>query len=189
MNYYLFVCFAFFKRFHSTNVEGATLKTIQLRVVGTIKSWLETFFDDFSDDQSLQDALKDFLQTIIPVMGQPAQQILTLLQKGGNRNVSEESSIAPKENINFDDLHFEDLDENEIANQLCMREFKIYSAILVNEILNLNWSKHKERSPNVLALIEQFNRVFPFSLSPFFLSSLSPSLFLISSLLSYCYWE
>jgi len=51
-----------------------------------------------------------------------------------------------------------DVDGQVVAHQMCLFEFRLFSAISPKEILNQNWQKHKEKSPNVLAYIDQFNK-------------------------------
>ena len=146
-----------------------------MRVVSTVKSWLENYYDDFAEDESLQVALKDFVTKMVPTVGAPAAQLLSTLQKRQEQTppVSSDAPASPSSLVDLQ-LSWETVDELEVARQICLLEFKIYSSILAKETLNLNWSKHKERSPNVLALIEQFNRVrfslslpFPFHSPPF----------------------
>ena len=52
-------------------------------------------------------------------------------------------------------------DEHEFARQLCLLEFNIFSRIQSTEFMGQAWSKPKEshRSPNILALIEDFNNI------------------------------
>eukprot|EP00300_Choanocystis_sp_HF-7_P009228 c16327_g1_i2.p1 GENE.c16327_g1_i2~~c16327_g1_i2.p1 ORF type:complete len:314 (+),score=47.62 c16327_g1_i2:463-1404(+) len=58
-------------------------------------------------------------------------------------------------------LSWLDIDEEELARQLCLLDFVDYSAIRPVELLGLAWSKpHKRhRSPNVLRAILRFNIV------------------------------
>ena len=47
----------------------------------------------------------------------------------------------------------------EFAKHLTLVEMDLYAAISPKECLNLAWSKKKDEAPNVLGIIEQFNRV------------------------------
>ena len=93
------------------------------------------------------------------VLEAPAQQLSNILQK----RVEKHRATSFVDNISV--IHSIDtcwltMDEKKVAEQICFLEFRLYSAITAKETLNQNWSKHKEKSPNVLALIEQFNRVY-----------------------------
>jgi len=58
-------------------------------------------------------------------------------------------------------LELTDLDEEEIARQLCLIEFNLYSSIKPSELFNLAWSKPqlKHRSMNVLKMIDRSTKV------------------------------
>lgn len=58
-------------------------------------------------------------------------------------------------------LSFISIDEEELARQLCLGDFEVYSRIRPPELLNLAWSvkKLQHRAPNVLALIDRFNKI------------------------------
>jgi len=76
--------------------------------------------------------------------------------------VSEEppEPIVPR-NIFQAGLKLADISEEEIARQLTLQEFALYSKIEPTELLNKAWNtpKLRHRSPNVLAMIHRFNVV------------------------------
>ena len=129
------------------------------RVIGVVKAWIENYTDDFWDDNTLLEELKNFIVKMTNVLEAPAQQLSNILQK----RVEKHRATSFVDNISV--IHSIDtcwltMDEKKVAEQICFLEFRLYSAITAKETLNQNWSKHKEKSPNVLALIEQFNRVY-----------------------------
>ena len=150
------------ERFHCcTDAKESRLKTIQLRVVGVVKAWIESYTDDFIDDESLNMALVDLINKMGKTMEAPSAQLNHILQKRLDKRSSKCLS-APKVEVTLGSQNGFDwlqMDETEVAQQICVLEFAIYRAISAKETLNLNWSKNKERSPNVLSMIEQFNRV------------------------------
>lgn len=54
-----------------------------------------------------------------------------------------------------------DLDEEEVARQLCLMEWRNFSKIQAEEFLDQSWSKEKtqHRCPNVMAMIGNFNDI------------------------------
>eukprot|EP01102_Stenamoeba_stenopodia_P019471 TRINITY_DN7366_c0_g1_i1.p1 TRINITY_DN7366_c0_g1~~TRINITY_DN7366_c0_g1_i1.p1 ORF type:complete len:301 (+),score=63.93 TRINITY_DN7366_c0_g1_i1:62-964(+) len=76
--------------------------------------------------------------------------------------VMDKQPEPPKVNIKTifsPQLSFLDIDEEELARQITLIDFEIYSAIRPQELLNQSWSKPKlkHRSPNVLKMIHFFN--------------------------------
>jgi hypothetical protein len=54
-----------------------------------------------------------------------------------------------------------DVDDEEIARQITLMDFEIYSSIKLSELLNQSWNKPKlrHRSPNVIRMINRFNEM------------------------------
>ncbi|EFA74821.1 hypothetical protein PPL_11854 [Heterostelium album PN500] len=67
---------------------------------------------------------------------------------------------VPK-NIWSQNLDIFDVEEEEVARQLTLIDFEIFSSIKPSELLNQSWNKPKlrHRSPNVLTLITRFNEI------------------------------
>lgn len=130
---------------------------IFFRVIGVVKAWIETYSDDFFGDDSLKDSLVQFIEKMMKSVNS-ASQLKSILQK---RLEKHKANPVYKMEIPAVQLNSKwlDMDEHVVAQQICLLEFRIYSSITAKETLNNNWQKHKEHSPNVLALIEQFNRV------------------------------
>lgn len=136
-------------------------------MIGVVKAWIENYTDDFFGDNSLHQFLFQFIEKMGEIIGSPALQLKNIFQKNLDKQKSK-----PIVNLDTPAVKLKagwlDMDEDVVAQQICLLEFRIYSGISAKETLNQNWQKHKENSPNVLALIEQFNRVSSFSFSFFF---------------------
>lgn len=154
-------------------LEGTRGTTIQLRVCNVIKKWIEEYYADF--DQNLIDGITSFVNQLGRLENRTMDalrlQILKTMEKMKQRDqlqkrkmVFKEQPQEPKVNIKTifsPKLSFFDVDEEELARQLCLIEYEIYASIRPQELLNQSWSKPKlkHRSPNVLRLIHFFNSV------------------------------
>ncbi|KAJ5075793.1 ras guanine nucleotide exchange factor i-related [Anaeramoeba ignava] len=152
-------------------------RSIQLRVCNVIKNWIEKHYSDFQT--KLKKEMLDFIENTIATDGHVSlsNQLKNLLlsgpkttvqikQSGNNVKSFEDQKLTAPEpkvpkNIFSPTLSLFDVDEEEIARQLTIREFSIYSAIKPPELLNQAWSKakYKHRATNVLMLINRFNEV------------------------------
>ncbi|KAJ3444236.1 ras guanine nucleotide exchange factor i-related [Anaeramoeba flamelloides] len=142
---------------------------IQLRVCVVIRLLITNGINDFPP--KLIKDLMYFITHTLPEDGNSklAENLKNLIiRKLENSKVSIQTSqtVAPPEpkvpkNIFSPNLSFFDIDEEEIARQLTLIEFEIYSKIRPPELLNLAWSKSKlkHRAPNVINFIKRFNVV------------------------------
>jgi hypothetical protein len=142
-------------------------RPIQLRVFNVLRQWLEKSFYDFSD------ALITRLHAFIGVMdrdgnGKLAAQLRTSLKRqlDGRARLADglQFSAPPPEprvprNIFSPGLALADVDEEEVARQLTVQEWKLFTKIKPVELQSQAWSKPKlkHRAPNVLAMIGHFN--------------------------------
>ncbi|KAJ3445578.1 ras guanine nucleotide exchange factor i-related [Anaeramoeba flamelloides] len=142
---------------------------IQIKVCNVLISWIKDYFSDFNE--SLINEINNFIEnaektnshimSIKKLKGTLAKAISG--QSTRFHNISYETAplpIVPK-NIFSPSLDFDLVDEEEIARQMTIIDFEIYSKIKPAELLNLAWSKPKlkHRSKNVICLIHRFNDV------------------------------
>lgn len=69
--------------------------------------------------------------------------------------------IIPTSNFTVDNFIFV-IDPTELARQITLMDESVYKAIVPRECMGLAWSKpsiNQERSPNILKIIDRFNRV------------------------------
>ena len=143
-------------------------KPIQLRVCQLLKSWVQRHFTDFENDEALQQAFMDFAtNTIKPTypVGSTLETLMTRQINGEFAKTKESvfsnpppKTISPKSSNNVSFIDFNPL---EVARQLTIIESNIFRNIAPNECIGLAWSKKdaKERSPNILQMINRFNKV------------------------------
>lgn len=137
-----------------------------------IKSWLEKYYNE-EEDRPMLPLLMQFTDTIVRESMQfGAEQLIKLVRKrmdaedpGQIRkmtlNVRPQdmpASILPK---NMKRLRFLDIDPLELARQLTVMDFKLYSRIKPVECLDKNWGKGDSEhiAANVKASIEYSNQV------------------------------
>eukprot|EP01102_Stenamoeba_stenopodia_P020108 TRINITY_DN7734_c0_g2_i2.p1 TRINITY_DN7734_c0_g2~~TRINITY_DN7734_c0_g2_i2.p1 ORF type:complete len:552 (+),score=95.95 TRINITY_DN7734_c0_g2_i2:3-1658(+) len=138
---------------------------VQLRVFNIIKTWLEYYFSDFSE--KMIHSLKQFAANILVAM--KSEQILRLIKQqqsnqGRMRTIIDyqfNTSAPPPEvpkNVFSRLLSFNDITHLELARQLTIIEFDIFSVIKPRELLHQAWKRvdAETRCPNVLALLKRF---------------------------------
>lgn len=142
---------------------------IQLRVVNVIKAWINNHWSDFND--KLLAALKLFIDGTLRIENKNFADILTMALNAKRPEEEEEKKAKkfnedppePKVPKNIFSLYLDlfDVDEEEIARQMTLIDFEIYSSIKLSELLNQSWNKPKlrHRSPNVIRMINRFNEV------------------------------
>lgn len=146
---------------------------IRLRVFNILKVWLENYDMDFG--QHLLSSLKEFSKKhLAPIM---SQQILKLIRHkrlgyfDKPKTVSDfQFNAAPPypdvpKNIFSQTLGIWEVSDLEIARQLTIIEFNLFSAIRPRELLNQAWKVPKFRqgtrstSPNIMEMLRRFNDI------------------------------
>eukprot|EP01098_Paradermamoeba_levis_P016727 TRINITY_DN9231_c0_g1_i1.p1 TRINITY_DN9231_c0_g1~~TRINITY_DN9231_c0_g1_i1.p1 ORF type:complete len:652 (-),score=199.83 TRINITY_DN9231_c0_g1_i1:128-2083(-) len=167
------------QRYHVPQQEGISeqewkntiVMPIQLRVCNVIKKWVEEYFTDFENNDKLIQMFQNFTEVTLRLDGNSnlSKSLSNALQrklKGESADKKETVFSAdppepkvPVRTIFSSNLTLFDVDEEEIARQLTLVEFEIYSSIKASELLNQSWNKPKlkHRSPNVLQMIARFN--------------------------------
>ncbi|GAM22694.1 hypothetical protein SAMD00019534_058690 [Acytostelium subglobosum LB1] len=147
---------------------------IQLRVVNVLKTWINQSFSEFND--KLIQNIKSFVEVLKHDNLALANRIMQTLNSkikgiGGEDDEEDKKSKivftmpAPEpkvpKNIWSTSLTIFDVDEEEVARQLTLIDFEIFSSIKPSELLNQSWNKPKlrHRSPNVMLIINRFNEI------------------------------
>ncbi|GAM20828.1 hypothetical protein SAMD00019534_040030 [Acytostelium subglobosum LB1] len=146
---------------------------IQLRVVNVLKQWIKQSFSEFND--KIIQNIKSFIEILKHDNVSLANSIMQTLNSkikgiGEDDEEDKKSKIVftlatpePKvpKNIWSQTLDIFDVDEEELARQLTLIDFEIFTAIKPSELLNQSWNKPKlrHRSPHVLLLISRFNEI------------------------------
>ncbi|KAJ5068117.1 ras guanine nucleotide exchange factor i-related [Anaeramoeba ignava] len=141
-------------------------KSIQLKVINVLLKWVDNYFSEFSKQliQQFQEFIENTLIEDNKTLADKLKNAIYKKQKGldAKKTVFESPNIpdpiVPK-NIFSPNLSIFHVHEEEIARQMTLIEFKLYSKIQPTELLNQAWSKakYKHRAPNVLSFIQRFN--------------------------------
>ncbi|KAJ3443426.1 ras guanine nucleotide exchange factor i-related [Anaeramoeba flamelloides] len=144
-------------------------KIIQFKVCNVLRFWILNYFSDFNERHI--DELQNFLLNIETKEGKTTtvKTLNSILLKKISGNTKKDRkisySLAPipivPKNIFSPTLTLDSIDEEEVARQLTLIDFEMYSKIKPSELLNLAWSKpkFKHRATNVLKMIEKFNEI------------------------------
>ncbi|CAO3592120.1 unnamed protein product [Absidia cylindrospora] len=148
------------------------LKLIRLRVFNVLKNWLEQYYNE--DDYVILDELLRFTTTTIrSTLRFSAEQLERLIKKrqeatgDGLKKMVLTFPTAPPMPIlprNRKKFRLLDIDPLEVARQMTMMDFKLYSSIRPVECLNKAWSKdagddQAHVAANIRASIEYCNQV------------------------------
>ncbi|KAJ6252105.1 ras guanine nucleotide exchange factor i-related [Anaeramoeba flamelloides] len=141
------------------------LRTIKLRTVHLLKRWIDNHFSDFNEGllEEVNKFIKDNLNKSVDT------KLMEILKKSiknqikGDKKEKWNNQTPPEpkvpRNIFRKSLTLFDIDEEEIARQISLIDFEIFSKIRPAELLNCAWSKDKlkHRAKNVLKMTNRFN--------------------------------
>ena len=141
---------------------------MQVRLFLVLKIWIRTHFYDFASNQTLAERMLSLLSELsfegmfenyVAVLKSHIQEKVGLIQPGGGSMVPPPESIVPsifsKDHIEIIDLH-----PLEVARQLTLLEFDLFTAIEMSELMGLRWNTPEKEvvSPNVMKMIRRFNQ-------------------------------
>ena len=146
-------------------VEAANLN--QIRVLLILKIWIQFHFYDFADDSELTKGLLSFLHHHLQhyeAFKAYTNVLVTLIKEQMRTEphvavVGAANTILPavfsKDHIEFIDLH-----PLEIARQLTLVTFGLYTAIEGKELMSQRWNSPEKDTvcPNVMRMIRRFNQ-------------------------------
>lgn len=147
---------------------------IQLKVGNVLRKWFEDFPEHFYSQELLKSREK-FLKSLeyheIKTLSSLYKTLNNAIMKG-KRKQAEMKTVrmfdksAPSPKINYKTifnpkLQWHDIDDEEIARQLCLIDFRLFCMIKPSELLNQSWNKPKlkMKALNVLKMINRFNQV------------------------------
>lgn len=160
---------------HPKQLEYCYVKKIvpiRMRVSNFIRTWLEDLFEDFTENDSiLLKQLSEFMDSQMVVtddnLAQLLKKTIAKKQEGKDKVVVKMTSSPPETLLvakwSDSDTNIVDISPLEIARQLSLVDYKLFSNIQPKEFLSQAWSKEalKARSPNVRAMIKRSNDVSP----------------------------
>ncbi|RCH83016.1 hypothetical protein CU098_000735 [Rhizopus stolonifer] len=150
--------------------EEKKLKLVRLRVFNVLKNWLELYYNE--DDSVLLDRLMEFTERDIKsTLKFSNGQLESLIEKRRAGVAVEHMGLKkmiltlpdPPEPIlpkNLKRLKLVDIDVLEMARQLSIMDFRLYSSIRPIECLDKAWSREDDTiATNIRASIEYCNQI------------------------------
>ncbi|KAI8646175.1 ras guanine nucleotide exchange factor domain-containing protein [Parasitella parasitica] len=144
-------------------------KLVRLRVFNVMKNWLENYYNN--EDEFILDKLQFFANTVICDSSSfSAEQLNRLIKKrreldangGGLKKLIPNAMYGPMPIIpkNMQHIRLLDTDPLELARQLTIMDFKLYSSIQPIECLGKAWSRdYADNAANVKLSIDYCNRL------------------------------
>lgn len=139
-----------------------------------LRIWLETKFTDFAD-AALKQELNEFVGTTMKndasfdAREACVTRLTQCIQRGeGSKRMTliplTKGKAAGKAKVPkalCENPSLFDMDEEEVARQLCLMVWKSFAKIEADEFFEQAWSKEKtqHRCPNVMAMIANFNEI------------------------------
>jgi len=138
---------------------------IKLRVIKTLKDWVDHYWFDFEQDKELYSKLQGFIEYVAKTgMAREARLISETIQRkneGKDEEGTSDLSKHPTPTVprRIESIH--DIDTLEFARQLTLIEFKLYKAIKPHEFLDNNYNKNERNiyAPGIVKMIDWFNKV------------------------------
>ncbi|KAI9252153.1 ras guanine nucleotide exchange factor domain-containing protein [Sporodiniella umbellata] len=141
-------------------------KLVRLRVFNIMKSWLENYYNE--EDEFILNKLQFFANTVIcDSSSLSAEQLNRLIRKrreqdeGGLKKLIPNELNGPMPIVPKDLNHIRLLDTEplEMARQLSIMDFKLYSSIRPIECLGKAWSREDDSAVNVKQSIDYCNKL------------------------------
>jgi len=141
------------------------LLPVQLRVLNVLKNWVENYPLDFVVDKQLADEFFKFVNTNTSMHAASLKRIAkTLKQKTSSREQRRQTianSSAPPATMPLQSgadpkrLTFLDFHPMEVARQICLFDFSIFSAIQPIEMIDRVWETEPKRARNLIQLLRR----------------------------------
>eukprot|EP00004_Rigifila_ramosa_P008455 TRINITY_DN1969_c0_g1_i9.p1 TRINITY_DN1969_c0_g1~~TRINITY_DN1969_c0_g1_i9.p1 ORF type:complete len:1509 (-),score=360.80 TRINITY_DN1969_c0_g1_i9:71-4597(-) len=138
---------------------------IKLRVCNVLLLWIEKYYNDFEPEHLK--LIQDFVFQLAQEGADPLAAKFTNLLKKKEQEMSGTKNLQVPGTIDISDflvtpnrmLHETNLVE--LTKQMCLVDFRLFSALQGSEFLNQSWNvaKLKHRSPNLLFFIARFNAI------------------------------
>ncbi|KAI8992261.1 ras guanine nucleotide exchange factor domain-containing protein [Pilobolus umbonatus] len=141
-------------------------KLIRLRVFNVLKIWLEQYY--YEEDSVILDRLQEFTNTSIKsTLSFSAVHLERLIQKRKEARTDFKKLVMTQQldcpepilPRNIKKFRLMDVDTIEMARQLTLMDFKLYSSIKPIECLDKAWSRDMKGGKNIKASIEYCNQI------------------------------
>jgi len=157
-----------------------------LKVIKSLRDWMKTYWDDdFLHDLELQKELALWLADLRQCAASKQKEcpwiapLSAMVNKEYERfKLKSPNQSARSQAIQFDEASgvplklmqvpikkgykLSSTTAEDLADQITVMDYNIFSAIAERECIGQAWKKKKEQSPNVLAMINQFNNLTVF---------------------------
>ncbi|KAI9101115.1 ras guanine nucleotide exchange factor domain-containing protein [Phlyctochytrium arcticum] len=135
----------------------------QRRVIAAFKWWVEHHYHDFGVDGSIKADLEDFVDQIKAYNnGEFKSDALELYHLTETQNQSYEEIILNYKAVERRGKTIEgmvqEIKVEDLSQQLCIHNFKLFHNIHPIEYLNQIWKKSSESSPSMIYFIERFDK-------------------------------
>jgi hypothetical protein len=148
-------------------VTSHELELFRIKFMNVLKTWIDKHFYDFNPSllAHVQQFLERHQEEIGPVTCHSLKKLIKRSIDRTERRIMYTIGPAPVPIIPSDMstvvLSVCSVDPMEIARQMCLRDEQIYKSIRPRELMNQSWNKSAaaQQSPNVLKMIDRFNRV------------------------------
>jgi hypothetical protein len=145
--------------------RNENLNIIRIRCTAFVRRWMEKHFLDFETEEALS-----LLQQFIDMVKKTENRLGDQLSKGRDvaqymltvKKIAPDTSKYPKSIIPEENRQFlQNWDPVEIARQITLHEFEMFSKIEPYEFMNQRWTKpNKEKeAPNITNMIRWFNKI------------------------------
>jgi son of sevenless len=153
--------------------KAQRLDRIQIRVCAVLKNWMEEHFSDFEENPQLCVRLQELLDEMVvfsasKLSRQLARALRRLLLRQGKkdrsgfiRNMPHPAPIMDEKIDASAPVVIQNVHPLEIARQLTLLDFDIFSKIAPRECLNKRWSGESAttQASNIKAMSEQFQQI------------------------------
>lgn len=150
--------------------QGADMERTRLKILAIFKIWVDKFYHDWEESPSLLERYTSWLNhQVAPVHDKASVQLLDAARRRSTRSLiapmgshSQFDEPAPKPMVPVFGIGcLTDIDDVELARQICLVESRLFRAITPKEFLGKAWEGRdkEEVAPNLCAFIAHFNRV------------------------------
>jgi len=150
------------QRYLESTSQQTALSPVQVRVLGAVKAWLQAHWaSDFaSSPQNIE-----LLKNTVSQWGDKRNEIGRIIEELSQARqiprtpTNFPESFPPTTKLNPQFITIGSIPVTEVARQIAINSFKVYSKILPLEFFNLGWSRREkaDQCPNLLKMIEKFN--------------------------------
>jgi len=178
----------------STDQENLNSNSVQVRIIQVVHRWAQQFPEEFTFNTALFALFAQWTQqlkeehskkklkkekkkskfmklaTAETLVGDAARMRMLLNRPFEEEEDGEEENDEEMTEEDIINAIAKDTSAKELAQQLTFADHTIFKKIRFEEFFHTNWTKHKEKAPNVTTMIQWFNEVSLWIMSQLVLS-------------------